>query len=223
MDLLIFDFDGLILDTETAAFESWTEIFRSHNATLPLPEWAKCIGTTNDEFDVYAYLEKQVGRPLDRRELRRRYSERAEGIVRGMEPRPGVVDYLKEAQKLRIAMAVASSSHQDWVMGHLSRLGLADCFHSIRTADDVAKVKPDPELYQLTLTTMGVSPRQALAFEDSPNGIKAAKAAGVNCVAVPNAITRELPLPHTDRRIESMAEISLRELLHQLETARGKG
>ncbi len=140
-----------------------------------------------------------------------------------MEPRPGVIEYLKEAQRERIALALASSSHQKWVMGHLSRLNLAECFHSIRTADDVQKVKPDPELYELTLTFMGVSPGRALAFEDSPNGVTAARAAGIYCVAVPNSVTKNLSLDHADERIESMGDIGLRELLHQIETGTPSG
>jgi HAD superfamily hydrolase (TIGR01509 family) len=220
MDLLIFDFDGLILDTETAAFQTWTEIYKSHGTELPLSEWAVCIGTSNHAFDVYAHLESRVGRALDREELKQRYGKRTKELVRDLKPRPGVVEYLNEAYQQRIALALASSSHQDWVMDHLSRLDLADRFHSIRCADDVEHVKPHPELYQLTLTTMGVKPHRALAFEDSPNGVKAAKAAGVFCVAVPNSVTRNLPLDHADDRLESMADISLRDLLHRVETRR---
>ena len=226
MDLLIFDFDGLILDTETVAFQAWCEIYESYGASLALSDWSACIGTSNHAFDVHAHLETKVGRPLGREVLEKRYRQRARELILGMEPRPGVVDYLEEARKLRIALALASSSHQDWVLDHLSRLELADRFHSIRCADDVENVKPHPELYQLTLTTMGVSPERALSFEDSPNGVKAAKAAGVFCVAVPNNVTRELPLHHADDRIESMADLSLRELLHRVETrlsSKGQG
>jgi len=135
-----------------------------------------------------------------------------------MEPRPGVVEYLEEARKLKIALALASSSDQNWVVGHLSRLGLAEWFHSIRCSDDVENVKPHPELYHLTLTFTGVKPHRAVAFEDSPNGIKAAQAAGVYCVAVPNTVTRLLPVNHADYRLDSMADLSLRELLHRIET-----
>lgn len=222
MDLLIFDFDGLILDTENAAYQAWTEIYASHGAELPLSKWALCVGTSYNAFDVHDYLESQVGKPLDRKELYDRQHQRAMELIIPMEPRPGVVEYLEEAHRLRIAVALASSSHQEWVMNHLSRLGLSDLFHSIRTANDVEHVKPHPELYQLTLTTMGVKPQRAIAFEDSPNGITAAQAAGVYCVAVPNEVTRHFPVGHADRRIESMKELSLRELLHQVETQRAR-
>ncbi len=217
MDLLIFDFDGLILDTETVIFQAWNEIFESYGRTLPLSEWASCIGTSHQAFDVFGYLEAQLGRPLDRKELAGRHRRRTLELLEPMPPRPGVLEYLEEARKQRIALALASSSHQKWIMGHLSRLGLAERFHSIRCADDVEQVKPHPELYQLTLEFMGVAPGRALAFEDSPNGIKAAQAAGIFCVAVPNSVTKNLPLDHADYRIESMADVPLRELLHRVE------
>jgi len=222
MDLLIFDFDGLILDTETVIFQAWTETFESHGATLPLEKWAACIGTSNEAFDVYRYLESQTGLPVDREKLDRFHRTRSLELLAPMKPRPGVLDYFEEARQIRIPLALASSSNQDWIMGHLSRLGIADIFHSIRTSNDVENVKPHPELYNLTLTTMGVKPHRALAFEDSPNGIKAANAAGVFCVAVPNTVTQHLPVSHADLRIDSMADITLRELLHKIQTARDK-
>jgi putative hydrolase of the HAD superfamily len=216
MDLIIFDFDGLILDTETASYQAWNDIFKSYDATLPLTEWATCIGTTQRAFDVYAYLAAQTKQPIDTKEVARLHRDETFKLINVLETRPGVLSYMKEAQDLRLPMALASSSHQDWVMSHLSRLNIAEVFHSIRTADDVENVKPDPELYQLTLTTMGVKPHRAVAFEDSPNGIKAAKAAGIFTVAVPNPVTRQLPLEEADMRIESMADITLRELLHKI-------
>ncbi len=220
MELLIFDFDGLILDTETAIFQAWTEIFQSYGSHLPLAEWAFCIGTSHNAFDVFSYLETRIGRSVDKTEIRDRHRKRMLELIDVLPPRPGVVEYLEEARKNKIALAVASSSHQDWVMGHLSRLGLASRFHSIRTADDVTNVKPDPELYNLTLTTMEVDPQNAVVFEDSPNGITAALAAGIFCVAVPNSVTIQLNLEHADLRIESMADLSLESLLHKIESLR---
>jgi HAD superfamily hydrolase (TIGR01509 family) len=216
MDLLIFDFDGLILDTETASFDVWNDIFKSYGTTLPISEWAACVGTTQRAFDVYAYLAAQSGQTIDKQAIARRHRDESMKLIEAMEPRPGVLSYMSEAQQLRLPMALASSSDQNWVMSNLSRLNLAEHFHSIRTSDDVENVKPHPELYQLTLTTMGVKPQRAVAFEDSPNGIKAAKAAGIFTVAVPNAVTRQMPLEEADMRIESMADITLRELLHQI-------
>jgi HAD superfamily hydrolase (TIGR01509 family) len=213
MDLLIFDFDGLILDTETASYQAWTEIFSSHGHSLPLEKWALCVGTTRHAFDVYEYLETRVGKPLDRENLKRQHDRRATELLEPLGPRPGVLDYLREARQRKIMTALVSSSSRQWIVGHLERLGLCDWFQSIICAEDVSQVKPHPELYQKTLEKFRVSPGQALAFEDSPNGILAAKAAGVFCVAVPNSVTKNLPLSQADFQIQSMAEVGLNELL----------
>jgi HAD superfamily hydrolase (TIGR01509 family) len=213
MDLLIFDFDGLILDTETASYQAWTEIFASHGHTLPLEKWTLCVGTTDEVFNVYEYLESLLGKPVDRPELKRRQRQRAMELINPLQPRPGVLDYLQEARNLKIATAVVSSSVRSWITGHLDRLGLSGWFQCLSCFEDVKQVKPHPELYLRTLEKMGVSPGQTLAFEDSPNGIQAAKAAGVFCVAVPNPVTINLPLGKADYRIQSMSALGLNELL----------
>jgi HAD superfamily hydrolase (TIGR01509 family) len=222
MNLLVFDFDGLIVDTESVVFETWNEIYRSYGAELPLAEWAVCIGTSHQAFDVYSYLESKLGKPLDRKEMaalhQRMMSERLEAL----EPRPGVLDYLEDARQMGIGLALASSSNRKWVMDHLNRLKLAEKFQCIRTGDDVNNVKPHPELYERALSDMGVTPEKAIAFEDSPNGIRAAQAAGIFCVAVPNGVTARLSLDHADFRMKSMADLTLRELLRRIETAKAK-
>jgi beta-phosphoglucomutase-like phosphatase (HAD superfamily) len=216
MELLIFDFDGLILDTETAAFQLWNSVFQTYGTALPLSRWASRIGTSQQAFNVYDYLESKANQPINIKEVAVTYLEQLLKLIDVLEPRPGVLAYIEDAKSLGIPIALASSGHRDWVMNQLNRLNIADVFHCIRTADDVEKVKPDPEVYQTTLAAMGVKPREAIAFEDSPNDIKAAKAAGVFCVAVPNLVTQPLPLEEADLKIYSMEDISLRELLGKI-------
>jgi HAD superfamily hydrolase (TIGR01509 family) len=217
MDLLIFDFDGLILDTETPSYRAWTEIFSSYGQSLPLEKWALCVGATDEAFDVCEYLESRVGKPLNRQELKLRHRQRALQLIEPLKSRPGVLDYLQEARNLKIPTALVSSSGRAWVTGHLERLGLSGWFQCLHCLEDVKQVKPHPELYQKTLEKMRVSPGRALAFEDSPNGIRSAKAAGVFCVAVPNSVTASLPLGPADFRIQSMGEVGLNELLLRFE------
>ena len=97
--------------------------------------------------------------------------------------------------------------------GHLARLGLLGYFDCIRCADDVKHTKPDPELYQAVLDAFGLQGSQAIALEDSPNGVTAAQRAGIFCVAVPNPVTSQLSLEHADLRLTSLEEISLEQLL----------
>jgi len=222
MKSLIFDFDGLILDTETVIFQAWEEIYATYDGKLSLADWASCIGTSHHAFDVYADLENKASRSLPREEIKQRHQNRYQELLKDMTPRSGVVDYLNEARHRGLALAVASSSHRNWVESHLNRLQLRDYFQVVRTADDVKQVKPHPELYLSALKALGEKPEEALAFEDSPNGIRAAQAANLFCVAVPNSITIRLDLAHADDRLESMADLPLGELLKRVEQARAK-
>jgi HAD superfamily hydrolase (TIGR01509 family) len=210
---LIFDFDGLILDTEVPEFTVWRDLYADHGQELALTTWAACIGTADAAFDPYVDLEARLGRPLDRAALRDVKRARVTALIEAQPPLPGVVDYLDAARQLGLGLAVASSSRRAWVTGHLGRLGLLDRFAVIRTADDVTRTKPDPALYQAALAGLGVTPAEALVLEDSPNGVLAAKRAGLTCVAVPNALTATQPLDHADRRLTSLADLPLVALL----------
>jgi beta-phosphoglucomutase-like phosphatase (HAD superfamily) len=114
---------------------------------------------------------------------------------------------------LGLKLAIASSSTRAWVAGHLERFGLLDAFECIKTSDDVRLSKPDPELYLAALACLGLAPRQAVAFEDSPNGLLAAKRAGLVCVVVPTALTSQLSLDLADLQVESLADMPLKDLL----------
>ncbi|MCA1665866.1 MAG: HAD-IA family hydrolase [Thermomicrobia bacterium] len=210
---LIFDFDGLILDTELPDFESWQEMFIAHGASLPLAEWAPLIGTVTETFDIYAYLERQAGRPIDREAVRERRRQRYHERVIEQMILPGVEDCIIEAKRRGLKVGLASAATAEWVLGHLERLGLHLHFDTVKTAADVERVKPDPALYRAALDALGLGAREAIALEDSPNGIAAAKAAGLFCVAIPNAMTRDLDLSVADLRLTSLADLPLAQLL----------
>ena len=131
------------------------------------------------------------------------------------------MDYLLEARQLGLKLGVASSSSRDWVEGHLRKRELFQHFASVKSADDVSRVKPDPELYLASATHLGVSPGNALAIEDSANGVVAAKRAGLFCVVVPNEMTRGMRLERADARLSSLSEVPLGELLERLGWRRG--
>jgi HAD superfamily hydrolase (TIGR01509 family) len=210
---LIFDFDGLILDTEVPDFASWQEVYDTFGCSLPFDDWAACIGTHSGAFDVYSCLERQLGREIDREAVRAQRRLRYREMVAAQAVLPGVEAYLADAARLGLKLAVASSSDRAWVTGHLTRLGLMERFQCVRCAEDVRQIKPDPELYRAALAALGLEPHQAVALEDSPNGVLAAKRAGLFCVAVPNALTRRLALEHADLQVSSLAELPLARLL----------
>jgi HAD superfamily hydrolase (TIGR01509 family) len=210
---IIFDFDGLIVDTESPIYQSWQEMYAAYGQPLPLERWSAVIGTYEEPFDPFADLEKLVGRQLDRQALLRQRGARETELVAQQSILPGVEQYLQDARRLGIKTAVASSSKRQWVVSHLERLGLLHFFDAVRVREDVKVTKPDPELFLSALSGLGITAQQAIALEDSPNGITAARRAGLFCVAVPNDLTRHLRLEHADLQVKSLADTPLEALL----------
>jgi HAD superfamily hydrolase (TIGR01509 family) len=213
---LVFDFDGLILDTETPDFLSWKEVYEAHGGTLPLTVWHNNIGAAH-LFDPYAYLEEQLGRPLDRELIRMQRRQRDDALLAEQTVLPGVAAYLEEARQMGLKIGLASSSRHHWVDSHLARLGLIEWFDVIRCRDDVGgRGKPDPAVYLAAIDALDVEPRHTVALEDSPNGVLAAKEAGLFCVAVPNQMTRQLRFDRADYQLHSLADLPLGQLILQI-------
>lgn len=211
---LIFDFDGLILDTETPEYEVWREIYQEFGQDLSLELWGQTVGgNAASNFDSFVHLESLLGRDLASLELETRAFERKLARIHALPPLPGVVEMLNAAQRMGLRLAVASSSRHRWVDGHLARLGLDHFFEAVRCADDVVRTKPEPDLYLAALDALKVSPHEAIAFEDSPNGVRAARRAGLFVVAIPNAATAPLTFKDESLRARSMADLSLEQLL----------
>jgi len=215
---LVFDFDGLIVDTEGPIFRAWQRIYRERGHELPREQWLTIIGTSTGPFDPL--MDLGTGEPLDRDELdalERLYYREATAMQQLL---PGVERYLAEARRLGLKTAIASSSRSTWVMEHLERFGIHEHFDAILCSEDVSRTKPDPELYQKALERLSVSAVETIAFEDSTNGIRAAKAAGLFCVAVPNPLTAGLDLSNADLRLESLEAVTLPALVRRVEAAR---
>ena len=175
--------------------------------------WQGLIGTATGTFDPLVDLPRQTGQAIaadDLLSLERLYYREATLEQKLL---PGVEQYLAEASDLGLRRAIASSSSRKWVMEHLERFGIAARFDAVVCKEDVRHTKPDPELYSLALERLGASAQQAIALEDSSNGIRAAKAAGIFCVAVPNPMTADLDLSLADLRLESLQAMPLSELI----------
>ena len=210
-EAVVFDFDGLIADTERVEHESWQAAWAHHGVALPLDLWVTCIGTV-DVFDPQVELERRLGRPVDGEELAAVRRARRDELLAELDVLPGVRDRLDEAHVLGWRTAIASSSSIAWVSRHLDTFGLADLFMALSCYDGSVPAKPSPDLYLGALATLGVAPSLALAFEDSPHGIAAAKAAGMVCVAVPHGLTRDLDMSAADLVIDSLESCTLTEL-----------
>jgi HAD superfamily hydrolase (TIGR01509 family) len=216
---LIFDFDGLILDTETPEYQVWQAIYREHGFELPDDEWGKIIGGYGiSSFDAAEHLALLSQGRLDSVSLRDRHRSESHAITLAQAVLPGVIDYLQEAKRLGLKLAIASSSPHSWVDTHARRLGILDDFDKVICADDVGvgRTKPNPDLFLLALEQLKVQKTEAIVFEDSPNGVHAARSAGIFVVAVPNSVTSQLSIENADLTVRSLTDLSLRELLNKV-------
>jgi HAD superfamily hydrolase (TIGR01509 family) len=212
---LVFDFDGLILETEMPALQSWVEIYREYGHEIPMERWHSYLGSDRG-FEPVDYLAALVGEGLDRAATQARRDARKMELIEALEVMAGVREYLADARRLGLRLGVASSSSREWVRGHLDRLELTAHWDVIRCRDDVARTKPAPDLYVSAIAALGVRADEAVAFEDSMNGIAAAKDAGLRCVVVPNALTAGTDLRRADLRLASLADEPLERVLERL-------
>jgi HAD superfamily hydrolase (TIGR01509 family) len=211
----VFDFDGLIIDTEEPVYRSWLEVYRAHGQELPFDRWIQIVGSSTATFDPKSHLEERLGRALTPEELQGRVERRTQMVL--AEPiRPGIAQLVESARAAGLGVGVASSSTCQWVNGHLQRLEISDRFDCVRCRDDVVAVKPAPDLYLAVLECLGVRAEEAVAIEDSPNGITAAKAAGMWCVAVPNVITGGLDLSRADTILTTLEGITPPDLVRKI-------
>jgi HAD superfamily hydrolase (TIGR01509 family) len=167
---IVFDFDGLMVDTEQSIFDAYCDIFAEHGAELPLSTWEEIIGSTGHRDRVFVDLEAQIGRPVDRDALRERARALHHDISSRMPAVDGVTQLIADALAAGLKLGVASSSTLHWVGGHLDRLGLAHHFGAVCTREDVDLPKPDPALYRLAVRMLGVEPDEAVALEDCRTG-----------------------------------------------------
>ena len=181
VEALVFDFDGLILDTESSLFRVWCQVFDEYGcAPLTITEWSAEVGTQG-AFDVLAEFVARAPHGVDLEEMHALRRARYADMVAREVPRPGVVEWLDCARELQLGVAIASSSRSDWIDPHLTRLGLREYFSHIACWSDDLAAKPAPDTYLAACAALEVEPTDAIAIEDSPNGIAAARAGGYAC------------------------------------------
>lgn len=219
---LIFDFDGLILDTETPMRRSWCEIYEEAGLRVEDAVWAAMLGSSADPPEAYDVLDEHLGRAVDRNALRDRRLQRELTLLALERPLPGVLPLLRDARAEGLGLAVASSSERAWVHEHLAHHGLLDRFDAIVCAEDVAATKPAPDLFLRALDVLGLDASEAIVFEDSEHGVAAAKEAELFCVAVPNRVTRCLAFDQADLVVDALCNRSLIEYIAAAD-ARGRG
>jgi HAD superfamily hydrolase (TIGR01509 family) len=211
VEAVVFDFDGLLMDTETTLVASWQAEWRHHGLELDLDDgfWPAHGG---DTFESHmAQLAEAVGPSFDpAASLERRQAHR-EDLHRQLDFLPGIRDWLAEARSGGLRIAIASSSAREWVVGHLERVGAVDLFDLVVTGDEVSRHKPDPEIYLLALRRLGLKGEQAVAVEDTAHGTAAAAAAGMWTIAIPNPFVSPEAVRHANLVLSSAADLSLSE------------
>jgi HAD superfamily hydrolase (TIGR01509 family) len=216
---LIFDFDGLILDTETPEVKVWEAIYAEHGQDYPLEKWSQIVGGWGvSSFDPADELHRRCGDSIDPDALRDRHREESSKLILNSAAMKGVHVMLHSAQQLGLPCIIASSSERSWVVPHLERLGLREHFDPIITGDDVPKgrTKPHPHIFLKALESIPFGADEVVVLEDSPNGITAAHAAGLRVVGVPNPVTAGLQLD-ADLLLTSLDALPLAEILQRIE------
>lgn len=202
---LVFDFDGLILDTETPLIEAWVRVHERAGVPYLRDHAIGHVGHVDIERDPWAAFAREI----DRAALDREHRTLAREILARQPLLPGVRELIEAARQRGLRLAIASNSSHVWINRHLARFGLTDAFELVRCREDVPRGKPEPDLYQAVLTAFGIAGHEAIAFEDSSPGSLAAKRAGLWCVVVPNPSTEHHDFSHADARVRSLADIPL--------------
>jgi HAD superfamily hydrolase (TIGR01509 family) len=203
----VFDFDGLIVDTENPGFISWQEIYQEFGTTLNIDDWRHATGYVGG-FDPGIHLERILGHRLDWSQLMPRREARNWELTLQASALPGIEPLLREAKEHRLPVGVASNSENGWVEGGLRRLGLRDYVDAVVTRDMVINPKPAPDIYLKTVQTLHVEPSQAVALEDSEPGCRSAKQAGLKAVAIPNRFSERQDLTVADLIVKSAVELN---------------
>ena len=207
----MFDFDGVVLDSEAANFDVWADVYRDHGCELTVADYLAAMGGRS--FNLYDLLVSRSGIDvLPEHELRASKNARHVAAVSEMLPNPGVEKWIADARALGLAVGIASSADRPWIEGHLTRMCITDLFDHVSCWEGAVPAKPAPDVYLLACEALGVAPHEAVAIEDSPTGILAARNAGMKCVAVIHRVTETIELA-ADLVLPSLDAMTLEEAL----------
>jgi HAD superfamily hydrolase (TIGR01509 family) len=219
---VIFDFDGLLMDTEGTMLASWQFEWRQHGLELDTTTFFADHGG-----DVtaarYADLARAAGAGYDRQASHERRVAFRDRLNAELGLLPGIGRWLDQALAMGLRLAIASSSPRAWVRGFLARTGYLEEFEVIAGGDEVAAPKPDPAVYALALSRLGLAADHAAAVEDAAHGVAAAQQVGLRCVAIPGKHADVRRFAAAELVLSSAAELGLADVLGALETSAGTG
>lgn len=213
----MLDFDGIIVDTETPLFQAWAHTYETFGAVpIEHADWCTSLGRNERDplyLDPLKRLLDHVGDRVTVNQIQSVRRAERDRLLAAAPPAAGLGELLDQALVLGIAVAIASSSPRDWLDRHLVPRNLVHRFSVMSCAGGKVPGKPDPTVYRNACDELGIDPARALAVEDSPHGVAAAKAAGMICIAVPTSLSASLDFSHADAVVSTLADIDLRQPL----------
>lgn len=218
---VIFDFDGLLMDTESTLFESWRFEWSQWGLELNPSDFFVNHGgdVTEERYDALAAA---VGPSYDRALSHTRRIEYRDALHQALDVGRGLRAWIREATEMEIFRAIASSSPRHWLDSHLRRVSLLDEFDAIAAGDEVMRHKPHPDIYQLALSRLGAAPDHCVAVEDTRHGVLAAQSAGLACIAIPNPFVAPDAVAIADLVLPSADAMPLTEALQRCQQGKFK-
>jgi len=214
---VIFDVDGVLVDSYAAHFESWQRLRRELGVTMSEAQFVATFGRKSHEIIVefwphLATSDRRVREIDDRKEELFR-----EIIAADFPAMDGAVELIDALYAAGLALAVGSSGPPENVGLVLDQLGRRDKFRAVVTGRDVTRGKPDPQVFELAAERLGLPPAQCLVVEDAPAGVAAAKAAGAKCLGLASAGRDPAVLAAADRVVRSHREVGIEDVHRLLE------
>jgi HAD superfamily hydrolase (TIGR01509 family) len=207
-DAVIFDMDGVLIDSEPLHFDVLSTLLAADGYVISRAENEEFIGTTTEA--MFEALVTRHRLPRSAADYLAIYDETVvEVLSRPHEPQPGVVPLIRTLRAGGIPLAVASSSRKTWIAATLRSLHLADTFDAIVSGEEAGRSKPDPAIYLLAAERLHVTPARCLAIEDAPNGVESARRAGMTVVGVRTPYTAHLSLNGVIETLDSLADLDL--------------
>lgn len=207
MQGVLFDFDGIIIDSEWPVFQSWVRLFKREGEELALEDYVQCIGSDFGTWSPEELLEKATGKTFDWDVENAKRQVEIESDLEGVEPLKGVIELLKWLEERGVPSAIVSSSTHRWVDGWVETLKLGEYFQAVICREDAMKVKPDPELYLNGARALGIEPEKCLVIEDSLNGVKSGNSAGCLTYALPSRLTSVVDFAIADEEFENYKDM----------------
>jgi HAD superfamily hydrolase (TIGR01509 family) len=203
---VVFDMDGVLIDSEPLHYAVLTDLLAGAGVQFSRAENEEFLGTTT---------EQTLATLIARHHLPNTYAHYAQqydaGVLRILAkphaPQPGVAALIARIRGLDLRVGLASSSRRGWIDATLRSLNLSDAFDAIVSGDDVAHGKPDPEIYLLAATRLGVAPERCVAIEDAPNGVTSARAAGMQVIGVRTPYTVHLALDGAHLVVDCLVDL----------------